>query len=114
MAINLCDPENLACQVTTTAWDCCHKVSETEPDGSTTTWDYDDEGRMITSLRLIPLDMTNVAWLATCYEHDDLGRKTYEGGATYPVRYTYDIFGGQKGQHIDTPPLRGGTESVKH
>ena len=39
--------ENLAGQVTTTAWDCCHKVSETQPDGSTTTWDYDDDGRMI-------------------------------------------------------------------
>ena len=38
--------ENLAGQVTTTAWDCCHKVSEVQPDGSTTTWDYDDEGRM--------------------------------------------------------------------
>ncbi|MBE6383941.1 MAG: hypothetical protein E7049_13140, partial [Lentisphaerae bacterium] len=36
--------ENLAGQVTTTAWDCCHKVSETQPDGSTTTWDYDEEG----------------------------------------------------------------------
>ena len=85
--------ENLAGQVTTTAWDCCHKVSETGPAGSTTTWDYDDEGRMIASSRLIPLDMTNVTWLTTCYEYDDLGRKIYEGGATYPVRYTYDIFG---------------------
>ena len=55
--------ENLAGQVTTTAWDCCHKVSETEPDGSTTTWDYDADGRMIASSRLIPLDMTNVTWL---------------------------------------------------
>ena len=36
--------ENLAGQVTTTEWDCCHKISETLPDGSTTTWDYDDEG----------------------------------------------------------------------
>ena len=85
--------ENLAGQVTTTAWDCCHKVSEVQPDGSTTTWDYDAEGRMIASSRLIPLDMTNVTWLTTCYEYDDLGHKTYEGGATYPVRYTYDIFG---------------------
>ncbi len=68
--------ENLAGQVTTTAWDCCHKVSETQPDGSTTTWDYDVEGRMIASSRLIPLDMTNVTWLTTCYEYDDLGRQT--------------------------------------
>ena len=59
--------ENLAGQVTITAWDCCHKVSEVQPDGSTTTWDYDDEGRMIAASRLIPLDMTNVTWLTTCY-----------------------------------------------
>ena len=68
--------ENLAGQVTTTAWDCCHKVSETQPDGSTTTWDYDEEGRMIAASRLIPLDMTNVTWLTTCYRYDDLGRQT--------------------------------------
>ena len=67
--------ENLAGQVTTTAWDCCHKVSESEPDGSTTTWDYDAEGHMIASSRLIPLDMTNVTWLTTCYRYDDLGRQ---------------------------------------
>ena len=30
MAINLCDPENLAGQITATAWDCCHKVSEVQ------------------------------------------------------------------------------------
>ena len=67
--------ENLAGQVTTTAWDCCHKISETQPDGSTTMWDYDDEGRMVASSRLIPMDMTNVTWLTTCYEYDDLGRQ---------------------------------------
>jgi hypothetical protein len=58
--------ENLAGQVTTTAWDCCHKVSETEPDGSTTTWDYDDEGRIIASSRLFPLDMTNRLCKGAC------------------------------------------------
>ena len=67
--------ENLAGQITTTAWDCCHKISEVQPDGSTTMWDYDDEGRMIASSRLIPMDMTNVTWLTTCYEYDDLGRQ---------------------------------------
>ena len=30
---------------------------------------------------------------AIVYDYDLRGRKTYEGGATYPVRYTYDIFG---------------------
>ena len=67
--------ENFAGQITTTAWDCCHKISEIQPDGSTTMWDYDDEGRMVASSRLIPLDMTNVTWLTTCYEYDDLGRQ---------------------------------------
>ena len=79
--------ENLAGQVTTTAWDCCHKVSEVHPDGSTTTWDYDDEGRMIASSRLIPLDMTNVTWLTTCYEYDDLGRQI----ATWQTNYAAQV-----------------------
>ena len=78
---------NLAGQVTTTVWDCCHKVSEVQPDGSTTTWDYDDEGRMIASSRLIPLDMTNVTWLTTCYEYDDLGRQT----ATWPTNLAAQV-----------------------
>ena len=79
--------ENLAGQVTTTAWDCCHKVSEVQPDGSTTTWDYDMGGRVIASSRLIPLDMTNVTWLTTCYEYDDLGRQT----ATWQTNYTAQV-----------------------
>ncbi len=79
--------ENLAGQVTTTAWDCCHKVSETGPDGSTRTWDYDDDGRMIATSRLIPLDMTNVTWLTTCYEYDDLGREV----ATWQTNYAAQV-----------------------
>ena len=79
--------ENLAGQVTTTAWDCCHKVSETEPDGSTTTWDYDDEDRMIASSRLIPLDMTNVTWLTTCYKYDAIGRQV----ATWQTNYSAQV-----------------------
>ena len=79
--------ENLAGQVTTTAWNCCHKVSEIQPDGSTTTWDYDDEGRMIASSRLIPLDMTNVTWLTTCYEYDDLGRQV----ATWQTNFAAQV-----------------------
>ena len=79
--------ENLAGQITTTAWDCCHKVSEVQPDGSTTTWDYDDEGRVIASSRLIPLDMTNVTWLTTCYKYDDLGRQI----ATWQTNYAAQV-----------------------
>ncbi len=92
--------ENLAGQITTTAWDCCHKVSETQPDGSTTTWDYDAEGRMVASSRLIPLDMTNVTWLTTCYEYDDLGRQVATWQTNYaaqiglpPTRTRYDALG---------------------
>ena len=92
--------ENLAGQVTTTAWDCCHKVSEVQPDGSTTTWDYDDDGRMIASSRLIPLDMTNVTWLTICYRYDDLGRQVatwqtnFAAQVGLPVtRTTYDQLG---------------------
>ena len=79
--------ENLAGQAMTTAWDCCHKVSEIQPDGSTTTWDYDMEGRVIASSRLIPLDMTNVTWLTTCYEYDDLGRQV----ATWQTNYAAQV-----------------------
>ena len=67
-------PENLAGQATTTEWDCCHKISETDPDGSITTWEYDEDDRMVASSRLIPIDMTEVAWLTTCHEYDGLGR----------------------------------------
>ena len=31
--------------------------------------------------------------LGKVYKYDLRGRKTYEGGAIYPVRYTYDVFG---------------------
>lgn len=68
--------EDLAGRVTATEWDCCHKVAETQPDGSMTTWDYDDDGKLIAASRLIPLDLTNVTWLTTCYAYDDLGRQT--------------------------------------
>ena len=79
--------ENLAGQVTMTAWDCCHKISETQPDGQTTTWDYDAEGRMVASSRLIPLDLTNVTWVTTCYAYDGLGRQT----ATWMTNFTEHI-----------------------
>ena len=92
--------ENLAGQVTTTDWDCCHKTHEIQPDGSTTTWDYDDDGRLIETSRLIPLDMTNQTWVTTCYEYDDLGRQiaSWQTNATMHVglpaiRTAYDPLG---------------------
>ena len=85
MAIHLCDPENLAGQVTTTAWYCCHKVSETQADGSTTSYSYDQFGNLTS--------VTDPLGNATIYEYNLRGNKVLEYGATYPVRYTYDIFG---------------------
>ena len=79
--------ENLAGQVTTTEWDCCHKIMETKPDGSTTTWDYDTEGRMVAASRLIPMTLTNVTWLTTCYRYDSLGRQV----ATWQTNYAAHI-----------------------
>lgn len=66
---------DLAGQVTTTEWDCCHKVAETEPDGSASTWDYDEDGRMVEVSRLVPYDLTNVTWVSTGHAYDDLGRQ---------------------------------------
>ena len=67
--------ENLAGQVTTTVWDCCHEVSEIQPDGSTTTWDYDADGRVIATMGIVPLDLTNFTWRTFCYAYDSLGRQ---------------------------------------
>jgi RHS repeat-associated protein len=53
--------------------------------GNRTTYSYDQFGNLATVID--PLGH------ATIYEYDLRGRKTYEGGATYPVRYSYDIFG---------------------
>jgi RHS repeat-associated protein len=53
--------------------------------GNRTTYAYDQFGNLAS--------VTDPLGNATVYEYDLCGRKTYEGGATYPVRYTYDIFG---------------------
>ena len=92
--------ENLARQVTTTDWDCCRKTHEIKPDGSATAWDYDDEGRLTETSRLVPLDMTNQTWVSTCYRYDELGRQiaSWQTNATMhaglPVtRKMYDPLG---------------------
>ena len=43
---------------------------------------FDDFGRLAST--------TNALGEVTIYEYDLQGRKTYEGGGTYPVRFTYD------------------------
>ena len=56
-------------------WNCCHRVAETRPDGSMTTWVYDDENRLTEMSRLTSLDSTNVTWITTKYAYDGLGRE---------------------------------------
>ena len=53
--------------------------------GNRTTYAYDQFGNLAS--------VTDPLGHATVYEYDLRGRKTYEGGATYPVRYAYDLFG---------------------
>ena len=53
--------------------------------GYRTSYAYDQFGNLAS--------VTDALGNATVYEYDLRNRKTYEGGATYPVRYTYDIFG---------------------
>ena len=53
--------------------------------GNRTSFAYDQFGNLAS--------VTDPLGNATVYEYDLRGRKTYEGGATYPVRYTYDVFG---------------------
>ena len=61
------------------------RVAFIEALGNRTTYAYDQFGNLASVAD--PLGHVIV------YEYDLRGRKTYEGGATYPVRYTYDVFG---------------------
>ena len=60
-------------------------VSSADAVGATTSYGYDVMGQTVA--------VTNALGNVTVYEYDLRGNKTYEGGATYPVRYTYDVFG---------------------
>ena len=60
-------------------------VSVTDAVGAVTAYGYDVMGQTVA--------VTNALGNVTVYEYDLRGNKTYEGGATYPVRYTYDVFG---------------------
>ena len=53
--------------------------------GNRTTYVYDQFGNLASVI--------NPLGHAIIHEYDLRGRKTYEGGATYPVRHTYDVFG---------------------
>ena len=56
-----------------------------DPEGNRTSYGYSVLGEIVA--------VTNAMGDVVVYEYDLRGRKAYEGGATYPVRYTYDIFG---------------------
>ena len=60
-------------------------VSVTDAIGAVTAYGYDVMGQTVA--------ITNALGNVTVYGYDLRGNKTYEGGATYPVRYTYDLFG---------------------
>ena len=60
-------------------------VSTTDAVGAVTAYGYDVMGQTVA--------VTNALGNVTVYDYDLRGNKTYEGGATYPVRYTYDVFG---------------------
>jgi len=70
---------------TTNAYDTLGRLaSVTDPLGATTSYAYDAIGNLVA--------VTNALGNAAIYEYDLRGNKTYEGGATYPVRYTYDDY----------------------
>lgn len=52
--------------------------------GNRTTYAYDQLGNLAA--------VTSPLGNSIVYEYDFRGRKAYEGGATYPARYTYDVF----------------------
>ena len=60
-------------------------VSTTDAVGAVTAYGYDVMGQTVA--------VTNALGNVTVYEYDLRGNRTYEGGATYPVRYVYDVFG---------------------
>ena len=56
-----------------------------DPPGNRTAYAYDRFGNLASA--------TDPLGQVTTYAYDLRGRKTYEGGATYPVRSVYDAFG---------------------
>lgn len=63
-------------------------IRETDAAGGVKSFGYDSMNHMIAE--------TNEVGNVTTYSYDTLGRKVYEGGGTYPVRYGFDEYGNQK------------------
>ena len=72
--------------VSTTEYDAFgRRVATVDPLGNRTAYAYDRFGNLASA--------TDPLGQVTTYAYDLRGRKTYEGGATYPVRSVYDVFG---------------------
>ena len=61
------------------------RVATVDPPGNRAAYAYDRFGNLASA--------TDPLGQVTTYAYDLRGRKTYEGGATYPVRSVYDVFG---------------------
>ena len=61
------------------------RIASVDADNNRTTYAYDRFGYLAS--------VTDPLGNAIVYEYDLRGHKIYEGGATYPVRYAYDLFG---------------------
>lgn len=72
--------------VSTTEYDAFgRRMATVDPPGNRTAYAYDRFGNLASA--------TDPLGQVTTYAYDLRGRKTYEGGATYPVRSAYDAFG---------------------
>ncbi len=72
--------------VTRTEYDAHGRRAATvDPAGARTSYAYNRLGELAA--------VTDALGNAVVYGYDLRGRRTYEGGATYPVRYAYDVFG---------------------
>ena len=61
------------------------KAAIVDPDNHSTSYGYNGLGELVS--------VANSKDEVIVYRYDLRGRKIYEGGATYPIRYDYDIFG---------------------
>ena len=109
--------EDLAGRVTTAVWDCCNKVSETAPDGTTTLYTYDINRREIARSVLTATGLTNETYVTRRTEYDPMGRvaatwTTNETeGVGLPRRtYGYDWLG----RRVRTTDERGNETTVAY
>ena len=109
--------EDLAGRVTTAVWDCCNKVSETAPDGTTTLYTYDINRREIARGVLTATGLTDETYVTRRTEYDSMGRvaatwTTNETeGVGLPRRtYGYDWLG----RRVRTTDERGNDTTVAY